>query len=57
VAGRPGLFLSLVGFALGALVYFPLQNPALQLWVAVLLGLGWARPPLPAAPPAVGLNS
>jgi len=37
-----GLVLALLGMALHATMHFPLQVPALQLWVALLLGLGWS---------------
>ncbi len=38
-----GLVLALWGVALHSTVDFPLQNPALILWAAVLLGLAWSR--------------
>ena len=38
-----GLVLALVGVALHSTVDFPLQNPALQLWTALLLGLTWSQ--------------
>lgn len=37
--GEGGLFLALFALALGSLVYFPLQNPAIQVWTALLLGV------------------
>ena len=38
-----GIVLALTGIALHSTVDFPLQNPALQLWTALLLGLAWSR--------------
>ena len=38
-----GIVLSLVGVAFHSTVDFPLQNPALQIWTALLLGLTWSR--------------
>ena len=37
-----GIVLSLAGVALHSTVDFPLQNPALQIWTALLLGLTWS---------------
>ena len=37
-----GLVLALLGVALHSTVDFPLQNPAIQLWTALLLGLAWS---------------
>jgi hypothetical protein len=39
------LILSLLGIALHSTVHFPLQNPALVIWTALLLGLAWSRMP------------
>ena len=38
-----GIVLALVGVALHSTVDFPLQNPALQIWTALLLGLTWSQ--------------
>ena len=37
-----GIVLALFGITLHSMVDFPLQNPALQLWSALLLGLAWS---------------
>jgi O-antigen ligase len=39
------ILLALLGMGLHALMHFPLQVPALQLWTALVLGLAWSRPP------------
>jgi hypothetical protein len=42
--GEAGLFMALLSVVLGALVYFPLQNPAVQIWTALLLGVALGLP-------------
>jgi hypothetical protein len=41
-SAEAGIMLALFGIALHSTVDFPLQNPALQLWTALLLGLAWS---------------
>ncbi len=41
-AGEAGIILALLGVALHSTVDFVLQNPAIQIWTALLLGLAWS---------------